>query len=235
LYNSSSQEANGVLTFDGEIQQAETVNLNEEFQSNLSIKKNAIAVKVLSKKIVTLNLKFKQSKPVKNIQSSGTKILSPHSVEKTDDLNVNIPAIVTKNDIIRERKRAGQIKKELLFNQIKLKEVESKIASSKNGQELLKLERKKIYSWGKVTTLVRAELEARLSFILTEKKYNELYESDKQKKNKKLKTHDSIIRDIGFKLNTARVNKRAAEYLIEFYNSRNKLEGMNQAENLTII
>jgi mannosylglycerate hydrolase len=235
LYNSSSQEANGVLTFDGEIQQAETVNLNEEFQSNLSIKKNAIAVKVLSKKIVTVNLKFKQSKPVKNIQSSGIKILSPHSVEKTDDLNVNIPAIVTKNDIIRERKRAKQIKKELLLNQINLKEVKSKIVSSKNGQESSKLERKKIYSWGKVTTLVRSELEARLSFILTEKKYNELYESDKQKKNKKIKTYDSIIRDIGFKLNTARVNKRAAEYLIEFYNSRNKLEGMNQEKNLTII
>jgi mannosylglycerate hydrolase len=223
-----------VLTFDGEIQQAETVNLNEEFQSNLSIKKNAIAVKVFSKKIVTLNLKFKQSKTVRNIQSSGTKILSPHSVEKTNDLNVNMPAIVTKNDIIREQKRAKQIKKELLLNQIKIKEVESKIVSSKNGQESSKLERKKNYSWGKITTLVRAELEAQLSFILTEKKYNELYESNKQKKNKKIKMYDSIIRDIGFKLNTARVNKRAAEYLIEFYNSRNKLEGMNQAENLTI-
>ncbi|MCK4559377.1 MAG: hypothetical protein KAV45_06300, partial [Calditrichia bacterium] len=151
------------------------------------------------------------------------------------DLNVNIPAIVTKNDIIREQKRTKQIKKELLLNQIRLKEVGSKIASSKNGQESSKLEKKKNYSWGKVTTLVRAELEARLSFILTEKKYNELYESDKQKKNKKIKTYDSIIRDIGFKLNTARVNKRAAEYLIEFYNSRNKLEGMNQAESLTII
>jgi len=61
---------------------------------------------------------------------------------------------------------------------------------------------------------IRSELEARLSLILAQKKYTELYEPDKQEKEGKIDMYDSELRDIGFKLNVARVNKRVSEYLI---------------------
>ncbi|MCD4693638.1 MAG: hypothetical protein K8R79_12040 [Calditrichales bacterium] len=219
LFNPSCQEATGVLCFNEKIQQAEIVNLNEEFQSKLSVKKNSITLKVPFKKIITLRLQFKQSSPFKNNSLYETRILSKFSAEKEDYLNVNIPAIVSEKDIIREQKRSQQIIGGLLLNQDKLKEVNSKIALSKNGQKSNKLKKERINIWGKVTTLVRAELEARLSYILTQKKYKNFYESDQQKKKEKMKEYDSILRDIGYKLNKARVDKRVAEYIIEFYKS----------------
>ncbi|MCD6115478.1 hypothetical protein J7K93_00545 [bacterium] len=219
LFNPSIQDATGVLTFNDELLQAEIINLNEEFQSKLLVKENTTIIKVPFKKIVTLGLKFKQSNPVINTSSSETKILLTFSVENEDDSDVNLPAIVTKNDMLREKKRAERLKNKLLLNQDKLREVERKIASNGNEKKLAKLKEEKINTWAKVTTLTRAELEARLSFTLTQKIYNNFYESDQQKKKGKIKEYDSILRDIGYKLNTARVDKRVAEYIVEFYKS----------------
>ena len=219
LFNPTARDATGVLAFNDEIQQAEIVNLNEDFQSKLLVKENSIAVKVPFKKIVTLGLQFKQSNPVINNLSSEGKILTTLSSENEDNLDGNLPAIVTKNDIFREKKRAEKLKSELLFNQAKLAEVERKIVSNGNEKNLAKLKEEKINIWEKVTMLTRAELEARLSFILTQKNYENLYESDQQKKKGKVKEYDSILRDIGYKLNAARVDKRVAEYIVEFYKS----------------
>ncbi|HFE64324.1 MAG TPA: hypothetical protein ENK14_07920 [Caldithrix sp.] len=219
LFNPTARDATGVLAFNDEIQQAEIVNLNEDFQSKLLVKENSIAVKVPFKKIVTLGLQFKQSNPVINNLSSEGKILTTLSSENEDNLDGNLPAIVTKNDILREKKRVEKLKSELLFNQAKLAEVERKIVSNGNEKNLAKLKEEKINIWEKVTMLTRAELEARLSFILTQKNYENLYESDQQKKKGKVKEYDSILRDIGYKLNAARVDKRVAEYIVEFYKS----------------
>ena len=68
-----------------------------------------------------------------------------------------------------------------------------------------------------VTSITRSELEARLSLILTHRKYTELYEVNEQDKNEKIKEYDSILRDIGYKLNIARVNKRVSEYLVNVF------------------
>lgn len=212
LFNPLEKEINGVLKSDEKIQHAEISNLNEEFRSELSTKDNSILLKVPPKKIVTLAVKFKSRNLIKNILTSETKILYPLALEEEKFLNVDIPNIVTENDIKREQQRVKQLQKELFHNQNKLKKIEKEILSNKNEQKLAALNREKTRIWGLVTTFTRAELEARLSLILDKKKYIELYG---QKKKNKIKEYDSILRDIGFKLNTARVDKRVAEYLIE--------------------
>ena len=218
LFNPLEQVVEGELTCNNKIQYAEINNLNEEFKSELSTKNNSIPLKVPPKKIVTLGIKFKQRNIIKNRPSSEARILSPLVFEKEDFLDVDIPNIVIKNDIKRELQRVNQLQKELSYNQNKMEKMEKEILLNKDKQILAKLKRGKNRIWGIVMALTRAELEARLSLILTQKKYAELYDLNKQKKNDKMREYDSILRDIGFKLNAARVTKRVSEYLIDFCN-----------------
>jgi mannosylglycerate hydrolase len=220
LFNPSVQDANGVLNFGNEIHQAGILNLNEKFQSKLSVKNNSIALKVPFKKIMTLGLQFNQGAPFKNNSLPDTRLLLKHSHENNSDLNVKMPAIVTKNDIVREQKRAEYFKNELLFYQEKLTKMDRKIASYKNGKNLENLKNQRMLIWGILTTLTRAELEARLSFVLIQKKYESFYNYSGWKNNRdKMTKYDSVLRDIGYKLNTARVDKRVAEYIIDLYKS----------------
>ncbi|MBU4446396.1 hypothetical protein KJ656_15160, partial [bacterium] len=216
LFNPSTQDANGKFTFNKNIQKAEIVNLNEEFQSKLYVKKKSMALKIPLKKIMTLRLQYKPSTSVINKSLPGTRLLLTFNPEKINDYNVTLPVIVTKNDIIKEQKRADILKSKLELYRNKMEEVDKKIAVCKNEKKTVKLKQEKINIWIKITTLTRAELEARLSFILNQKKYVEFYESDKKSKNEKLNEYDVRIRELGYKLNTARVNKRVAEYIIEF-------------------
>ena len=218
LFNPLEQVVEGELTCNNKIQYAEINNLNEEFKSELSTKNNSIPLKVPPKKIVTLGIKFKQRNIIKNIPSSEARILSPLVFEKEDFLDVDIPNIVIKNDIKRELQRVNQLQKELSYNQNKMEKMEKEILLNKDKQILAKLKRRKNRIWAIVMSLTRAELEARLSLILTQKKYAELYDLNKQKKNDKMREYDLILRDIGFKLNAARVTKRVSEYLIDFSN-----------------
>ncbi len=215
LFNPLEQEVRGVLTFNGKIQHAEINNLNEELKDESSTKDNSILLKVPAKKIVTLGIKFKKRNLIKNISSSKTKILFPLAFEKENFLDVDIPDIVTKDDIKQEQQRADQLQKKLSCSQNKMEKIEKEILSNKNKRRLAKFKREKIRIWGVVTALARAELEARLSLILTQKKYIELYESDYQKKNGKMNKYDSMLREIGLMLNTARITKRVSEYLIQ--------------------
>ena len=212
FFNPLQQEVGGVLTFDEKIQHVEIDNLNEEFQSELSTKDNSISFTVPTKKIMTLGIEYEQRDLIKNRNISKSKVLDSLAFGKDDFLNVEIPKIITENDIKREQQRVDQLQKELSLNQNKLDKIEKAILSCKDKQRLLELNSQKIRTWEVLTTLIRAELEARLSLILAQKKYTELYEPDKQIRNDEI---NSILRDIGYKLNTARVNKRVAEYLID--------------------
>ena len=214
FFNPLEEEVRGILTFDEKIRHVEINNLNEEFQDKLSVKDNVVQLKVSPKKIVTLAIEFEPRNLIENIHASEPKILSQLSYGEENFLNVKIPYIVTENDIKLEQQRVEKLQKELSCNQKRMKEIDKEILLKKSDQKLMELKSKKTKIWGIVTTLVRTELEARLSLILAQKKYSDLY----QKKNNKMKNYDSILRDIGFKLNTARVNKRVSEYLVNFNN-----------------
>jgi mannosylglycerate hydrolase len=221
LFNPSSQDANGRLTFMNNIKQVCILNLNEEFKSKLSFKKNSLDLNVPFKKIMTLGVLLEQNATLEKNSFPETRILSAHGSENEEFLSVSIPIAVTKSNVMQEKKRADHLNNELQFYREMLAKVEKKIASNKNEKKSPKLQREKINIWAKLTTLYRAELEARLSFILTKKKYEILYnKSYYQNNNEKIKKYDAILRDIGYKLNTARADKRVAEYLVEFYNSQ---------------
>ena len=217
LFNPSEQANHGEIIFKEKILQADLVNLNEEQQSSPSFNEKSIIVKVPSKKIVTVRLRFKRKNSLTRIQPSGVTFLQVANTDMENDLNVNVPAIITEEEIKQEEERAEQLKRNLIISLKEQKLIEIRIAETEDKKVLKKLIKEKNNILGVVTTLTRAELEARLSFVLAQKKYVELYESDKQEIDKRLKSYDSTIRAIGLALNTARVDKRVAEYLSELY------------------
>lgn len=219
LFNPAPRDVNGVLTFTSAIERAAILNLNEEFQSELKFKKNTLDLTVPFKKIITIGLQFKQSASLQNISFPETRILSAPGTENEDFLSVIIPAVVTKGEINREKQRAGRLEKELQFYREKLIKIDTKIAANKNGNNLADLKKQRMNIWGKVTSLIRAELEARLSWTLNQKKYESIYKSGGGGSHDQQMEYDSILKDIGYGLNTARVEKRAAEYIIDLYKS----------------
>jgi len=134
FFNPMEKEVTGTLKFKEQIQYAEIDNLNEEFQSKLSTKENCIHLKVQPKKIMTFGIQLKQRNLIKNISFSGTELLSHVDFEKVTFMNVNMPVIVTKNDIKREHKRVKQLQKELFYSQNKLEKIEKKYYQLETGK-----------------------------------------------------------------------------------------------------
>ncbi|MFH1001870.1 MAG: hypothetical protein V1759_01310 [bacterium] len=75
---------------------------------------------------------------------------------------------------------------------------------------------------GEVKTYYRAFLEAKLSAVLSQKKYLENYNKDVDDYTKSIEEIGKTLREIGYKLNEARVKKRAYEYIVEYYQHRLK-------------
>lgn len=75
---------------------------------------------------------------------------------------------------------------------------------------------------GEVKTYYRAFLEAKLSTVLSQKKYLETYNKDVDDYTKSMEEIGKTLREIGYKLSEARVKKRVYEYIVEDYQHRLK-------------
>ena len=215
LFNPACRDEIGYLKFFNPIKYVHIVNLNEEMKNELHHIDNEIQIRVPSKKIITLKVKLEIKNLINDASSENSKILSEVSNKDKNDLKTNIPPIVSEKDILHEEIRAKNLEQRLIVLEGQLRDVEEKMRSSSNEKVLNKLMKQKINISGKVTTLRRELLEAQLSSILIQKKYTELFEDDDKKKEEQLEIFDSEIREIGLKLNKARVEKRAMEYLLE--------------------
>lgn len=212
LFNSAENDVEGELKFGMPINKAEILNLNEEYKKDLSENINTIFLKVSGKKIVTIGVDLEKRRDIHNVDTTETKMIFPLEPEEEKYLDVDIPEIVSKSDIKMEKERACQLNEKVIRLKNEMKEIEQRISQDKGNQKLISL---KNAIFGELATFTRMALEARLSFILTQKKYIELYEKDVQKKNEKMKIFDGEIREVGLALNYARITKRASEYLFD--------------------
>lgn len=211
LFNSAENDVDGELKFGIPINKVEILNLNEEYKEDLSENINTIFLRVSGEKIVTIGVELEKRRNIYNVDTTETKMVFPPKPEKEKYLDVDIPEIVSESDIKMEKERACQLNEKVIRLTNEMKEIEQRILHDKGNQKLISL---KNAIFGELATFARAELEARLSFILTRKKYIELYKKDVQKKNEKMKKFDEEIREVGLALNYARITKRASEYLV---------------------
>ena len=211
LFNSAENDVEGELKFGIPIKKVEILNLNEEYKEDLFKNINTLFLRVPGKKIVTIGVEFERRIDIHDVYTTKTKMVFLPEPEKEKYLDVDIPVIVSESDIKMEKERACQLNEKVIRLKNEMKEIEQKILQDKGNQKLISLNNA---IFGELATFTRAELEALLSFTLTQKKYIELYEKDVQKKNEKMKTFDEAIREIGLALNYARITKRVSEYLV---------------------
>ena len=211
LFNSAENDVEGELKFGIPIKKAELLNLNEEYKEDLSENNKTLFLRVSGKKIVTIGVEFEKRSDIHNVDTNETKMIFPIGPEEEKYLDVDIPEIVSESDIKMEKERYFQLNEKVIRLKNEREKIEERLSEDKENQKLISLKNE---IFGVLATFNRMALEARLSFILTQKKYIELYEKDVQKKNEKMENFDGEIREVGLALNYARITKRASEYLI---------------------
>lgn len=226
LFNSSEKDEKGILTTAYNISSAYYVNLNEEVEKEIEIiEKNILSIKVGPKEIITLKLKLNRHDIILGREMGKVEILADKPSPEPDFSKFKSVPLVKKEDIIREKERWDGIEAKLKDARERLAQLEEKLERNPelDPVSLARLEAEFHKTKGAITTYERFALEARLSMVLTRKKYFETYNQDKPSYNKVMQEFDQNLREIGYALNQARVYKRVYEYIVEYYQHRLKL------------
>lgn len=236
-FNSSGKTIKVKLKFNIDLEKVFITDLNENSNKLLNIDtlNNIVTLNLKKFKIVTLKIFFKKSDITKkHLTISNKKNLNFYFNENfTYNFNSKIfknyesVEIITIEDILNENIRKNKLYDKYKFylrgvEQIKtFKEYINNLEKPLNITDnvLKKIELIFYELKSKETTYYRLFLEAELSFILSIKKFIEIY---KEKSIKLLKdfylSSDQLekkLREIGLKLNKARINKRIYDYLLE--------------------
>ena len=243
LFNPSAREVEGEVFVNYNLDKIYYVNLKEEVIEEIRDReKNKFRLKVKPKDIVTLKLEIARKdiliKTGESIDAKRTEIqlLNDESFSKIN-LNMFIPPpLLTKDDITNEEKRLKEIERKLSQVQEEATKLENKVKKyeGSNPVYLAKLEFEFHKNIGYIRTYHRAALEARLSVVLSRKKYLETYNKNITDYNQSMEEIEKILREIGYDLNEARVNKRVYEYIVEYYQHRLKLISKTNSNNKRI-
>jgi len=173
---------------------------------------------VKPKKIVTIKIVCQRIMLIKNKNSfKNIKILTQESWKPDFSRYKSVPSITLK-DIGNEKKRIKEISEKLKTARNELKLIKVKLNCS-NNKSMNKLRMQFYETMWKINTYQRSLLEAKLSAVILKKSYDKLSQG-REFLHTKSKEFDEIYRDIGYSMNEARINKRAYDYLIEYYKTR---------------
>jgi len=173
---------------------------------------------VKPKKIVTIKIVCQRIMLIKNKNSfKNIKILTQESWKPDFSRYKSVPSITLK-DIGNEKKRIKEISEKLKTARNELKLIKVKLNCS-NNKSMNKLRMQFYETMWKINTYQRSLLEAKLSAVILKKSYDKLSQG-REFLYTKSKEFDEIYRDIGYSMNEARINKRAYDYLIEYYKTR---------------
>ena len=134
--------------------------------------------------------------------------------EKEDFSSCASMNVICIEDIEGEKRRTAEIEKELQSLAQLSETLEKKIEASR-GRDSKSLEAELHRVRAEIATQERALLEARLSLILSIKKYNELNPENRIPPFEDEEVR-AICREIGYKLNSARIKKRTYDYLVDY-------------------
>jgi len=231
LFNPSEREVEGEVFVTYNLSKVYYVNLKEEVIEEIRDREeNKFRLKVKPKEIVTLKLEITQKnilikKEVINAERAEIQLLNDESYSKINlDEFIPVP-LLTKDDIANEEKRLKKIERKLSQVQEEAVRLENRVRKYDGSDPvyLAELEFKFYKTIGCIRTYHRAALEARLSVVLSQKKYLETYNKNVTGYTQSMEEIEKILREIGYHLNEARVKKRAYEYIVEYYQHRLKL------------
>ena len=205
--NYLDRQFNVKLKMGGEVKKAYRTNLAEEIKEELKLKDRVILVKAKGKDIVTLRIKLKPHKLISNSFSRVTSLL-PHNFPVEENLlKIDVPSLVTLEDIKNEQRRVKGKEKILVEKEKELKELKDKKGSSPAEIQESK---------GEVIRARRYLAEAKYSLLLTKKRWLEMNE---QVPNHQLQIAEieKVIESITSQLARLRIEGRCAEFLNDYY------------------
>lgn len=152
--------------------------------------------------------------------SADVQLLSGETFELPKDLQTPFPENVTENDYLAEKKREAEIEK--LFHRAKAEwETMQQHAAETPAEKA-----QHAACETRFHSAHRTWLESRLSVLYTEMKRTEtLYGSGSTEAERLAEKQQAILRKIAYELNQARVRKRAAEYVQDFFEAAAREEG----------
>ncbi|TFG92599.1 MAG: hypothetical protein E4G71_01805, partial [Candidatus Atribacteria bacterium] len=228
LFNPSKEIIEGEVISNYNLGKVYLVNLNEKIIREIKdCTEKRFKLLVKSKEIVTIKLEIIRKSFLKNrIKAKKIKIQwlneEDHPMANFD--NFRSAPLLTRTDIASEEKRLKGIEKKLNKARKTVSLLEDKF-NKFDGLDPIRsdeIEFEFHKAKGEVKTYYRAFLEAKLSVVLSQKKYLETYNKDVDDYTKSMEEIEETLREIGYKLNEARVKKRAYEYIVEYYQHRLK-------------
>ena len=228
LFNCSPNKVKGEISVDSIIRKVYLVNLREEIIKEIqALNKYKFKLTVKPKKIVTLKLFLEKRRPIgiKRDFISNQKNVEFLDIENSYEANfidLKTVPLLTRDDILHEDMRIKEIEKKLEKAKKRIINIRNKMHKDNNPDSVNSIEFDFYYhkARGDVETLQREKLEANLSLLLAKKKYHQIYAHKSSCIRESLKEINEKLRKIGYALNYARINKRAYEYIVEYYQHR---------------
>ncbi len=220
-FNPSINTIDGVLSSVFEIASAYYTDLSETVKEQIKdTQERRINFRAQPKEIVTLKIVLQRKNLIdKNTVFPEHTIIWPEDFLEIEDFSAygSMP-LITHEDISKEDQRSELIADKLKQANRLSERIEKKLKEDQSSSKD-EIEAELHRARGELTTLERALLEAQLSLILSKKKFIKLNPKNKTYPLKSEKIQ-SICREIGFKLNKARVRKRIYDYLVEYYSRK---------------
>jgi len=218
-YNPINKKIVGVLSSTFMINSAFYTDLNETVKGKIKdFNENQITFQARPKEIVTIKILLQKDGLISNSAASTNLIWPEQNRVSVDFSKYDSMPVITPVDIAKEEQRANQIAIKL-ENMLELEKNTEKELNESEKVCKEKIEEKLQPIKGDIATCIRTHLEAKLSLIFSKKKFNHLNPESKlyPLTNKEI---DSTCREIGYKLNEARIKKRTYDYLVEYYNQK---------------
>ena len=231
LFNCSREKVAGEIILAQNIRKAYLVNLKEEnIKEMKDFQGGKLRLTVKPKKIVSLKLFLQKPESMnhKHDFDSQQKDIEFLDIENRYEANFDdfIPLpLLSRDDILYEKMRIKEIEKNLEKAKKKVISIRDQVHQDdhSNAVHSARLDFQYHQAEGDIHTLQRELLEAKLSSLLTRKKYRETYAQKPGFMNDSREEINIKLRETGYALNKARINKRAYEYIVEYYQHRLKL------------
>ncbi|WP_094550427.1 alpha-mannosidase [Petroclostridium xylanilyticum] len=218
FYNTTEQQAEAGISLALKIKNAYYVNLNEEVKEKIeAVDGNTIKVIAGPKKIISVKIEPERQYSALEAKNESVQRVDGDIDQEYDFSEYQAVEFITEEEIEKEEKRAAETESELAEKQQLLERYKDEIKELKlmDDKGLVEVQFELSKMELDVETYRRTALEARLSAVLLRKKYMETYCTHQASYEMFMAKADQQIREIGYKLNDARVSKRVYEYIVD--------------------
>jgi mannosylglycerate hydrolase len=217
LHNPTSQKITAQLETAFAILTACYANLAEDCGEPIpALNPRRLAFSAGPKKIITLRLEIGIGNTMVAQAREEISLHNPEAEWRGGSAEIELPPAISLEDIARESARADELETILVEKERVLQSFLA-LGAPEDAAAILKMYQLKLDA----ASFRRTTLEARLSATLMNQNYwKDMPAERRSAANPALPSFEAILRQIGDAINTARVEKRALEYVVDYYSKQ---------------